>query len=69
MGEKLIQQEYVVTSPLNKELMLEAFHAQLSSTIFRELINNEKPGLKVTFTVEEIEAPDTLNTETGEADG
>ncbi len=51
----LVKQEYIVTSPYNEELMLEALQRQVSSQIFRDLINGEKAGIKVTFLVETIE--------------
>ena len=51
----LVKQEYIVTSPANEKLMLAALKSQVSSQIFRDLINGEKAGLKVTFLVETIE--------------
>jgi hypothetical protein len=40
--------------------MLESFKSQLSSAIFKELINGEKYGVKVTFSVDLIESEDDL---------
>lgn len=51
----LVKQEYIVTSPYNEKMMLDALKAQVSSQIFRDLINGEKAGIKVTFLVETVE--------------
>jgi len=56
--ERIFKQETVVTSPLSEQLMMKGFKSQLSSAIFKELINGEKFGLKVTFTVDVIEQED-----------
>ena len=47
----VLKQEYIVTSQFNREMLLESLRAQLDSMIFKELINNEKDSLKVTFTI------------------
>lgn len=54
--ERIFEQVNIVTNPFNEKMMLESFKSQLSSTIFKEVINDEKYGLKVTFTVDVIES-------------
>ena len=49
---KILKQEYTVTNPFDEKMAIEALTKQLSSTIFKELINNEKAGIKLTFSLE-----------------
>jgi len=58
---KTLEQEYIVTNPFNEKMAIKALTAQLSSTIFKELINGEKYGLRLTFTIEVIEEKLTPN--------
>jgi len=51
----ILKQEYIVTNPFNEDLAIESLKKQLSSTIFRELINNEKEAIKLTFLIEVLE--------------
>ena len=57
---KIVHQEYIVTSPWDEKLALEALKAQLSSKIFDDLINQEKAGIKLTFLLETIDEVDYL---------
>jgi hypothetical protein len=49
--EEILKQEYFVTNPFDENMALEALKSQLSSVIFKELINNEKEAIIVTFTI------------------
>jgi len=51
----ILKQEYFVTNPFNEQLTIEALRAQLSNLIFKELINDEKEAIKITFLIEVIE--------------
>jgi hypothetical protein len=51
----ILKQEYTITNPFDEEMCIEALKKQLSSTIFKELIKNEKEAVKVTFLIEVIE--------------
>jgi len=51
----ILKQEYIVTNPFDEKMAIEALEKQLSSTIFKELINNEKEAVKVTFSIEILE--------------
>jgi hypothetical protein len=48
----ILKQEYTITNPFDEKMCIEALQKQLSSTIFKELINNEKESIKVTFLIE-----------------
>jgi hypothetical protein len=52
---KILKQEYEITSPFDETMTIEALKAQLSSTIFRELIQKEKAAIKLIFTMEIID--------------
>lgn len=52
---KILKQEYIVTNPFDEEMAILALTRQLSSTIFKELIQKEKDAVKLTFTLEIIE--------------
>jgi hypothetical protein len=56
--KRVVNQEFIVTSPLNEKLSLLALQAELGSAIFKELINSEKYGLRLRFTVDVIEKND-----------
>lgn len=49
---KILKQEYTVSNSFDEKMAIEALTKQLSSTIFSELINNEKAGIKLTFSLE-----------------
>jgi len=55
---KILEQEYIVTSPFNEKMTIESLQKQLSSAIFTELINKQKHGIKLTFTLETIDEED-----------
>ena len=55
--EELLKQTYEVTSPFNEQMAIKSLQEQLSSLIFEKLINEEKYGLKLTFTVELLSEP------------
>lgn len=55
MENEILKQEYIVTSPFNEKMAIEALQAQLSSIIFKELIDGEKQGVRLAFTVYVIE--------------
>lgn len=48
---EILKQEYLVTNPFDEKMAIEALKAQLSSLIFKELINGEKDALKIAFTI------------------
>ena len=48
----LLKQEYTITNPFNEKMAIEALQKQLSSIIFKELINNEKGAIKLIFLIE-----------------
>lgn len=52
---RILKQEYTITNPFDEEMAITALTKQLSSTIFTELIQNEKDAVKLTFTLEIIE--------------
>lgn len=52
---KILKQEYIVTNPFNEDMCLESLTRQLKSRIFRDLIQNEKYGIRLTFTLETID--------------
>ena len=52
----ILKQEYIVTNAFNEQMAIEALKAQLSSTIFKELIQNENDAIKLTFSMEIIES-------------
>lgn len=52
---KIIEQEYIITSPLNKTAAFIALQQQLESTIFDELINGENEGIRLKFIIELIQ--------------
>ena len=52
---EILKQEYRITNPFNVEMAIKALQSQLSDTVFKELINNEKEEIKLTFTIEVIE--------------
>lgn len=47
--EKILEQQFFVTNPFNEKMAVEALQQQLSSKIFKELIQNEKYGLVLKF--------------------
>jgi len=49
---EILRQEYLVSNPFDEKMAIEALKAQLSSLIFKELIDGEKKALKITFTIE-----------------
>jgi hypothetical protein len=51
----ILKQEYIVSNPFNKDMAITALKDQLESTIFDELIKNEKDHVKVTFLIEVFE--------------
>jgi hypothetical protein len=55
--EEIFRQESIITSKFNETLLLDGLKSQLSSHIFRELIDGEKYGLKVTITFDVILDP------------
>jgi hypothetical protein len=55
--ETLLKQEYEITSSFNEQMAIESLKEQLGSLIFSKLINEEKYGLKLTFTVELLPEP------------
>ena len=55
---KILKQEYTITSPFDEKMAMEALQKQLSSVIFKELINNEKEAIKLTFLMEIIDGKD-----------
>lgn len=55
--DPILVQEHIITNPFNEKMMIAAFHAELSSAIFKELIQSEKDGLKVTLTIEDVIDP------------
>jgi len=52
---KILKQEYTITNPFDEKMAIQALQKQLSSTIFKELINNEKEAVKLTFLIEVID--------------
>ena len=48
----ILKQEYTIKNPFDEKMAIKALQAQLSSTIFKELINNEKDAIKLTFLIE-----------------
>ena len=48
----ILKQEYTITNPFNEKMAIEALQKQLSSIIFKELINNEKGAIKLIFLIE-----------------
>ena len=57
---RIVNQEYIVTNPFDEKLAIEALHAQLKSQIFSDLINGQKAGIKLVFTLETIETESEL---------
>ena len=57
---KILKQEYIATNPFNEQMVLNSLQSQLASLIFKELINGEKEGIRLTFTLEVIEPDDTV---------
>lgn len=47
----ILKQEYKITNPFDEKMSIEAIKQQLASAIFKELINNEKDSVKLTFTI------------------
>ena len=52
---RILKQEYIITSPFDEKMAIEGISSQLSSQIFDDLIQNEKFGIKLTFTLETID--------------
>lgn len=52
MKEKILEQIYEVTNSFNEKMMIESLHKQLRSSIFEELINNQKESIIITFKIE-----------------
>lgn len=57
---RIVKQEYIVTNPFDEKLAIEALYAQLRSQIFSDLINGEKAGIKLVFTLETVETEQEL---------
>ena len=53
--KEILKQGYTVTNKFNFEMFLESIKSQVSSKIFDELIQKEKHGLEIIFTVNLIE--------------
>lgn len=51
----ILKQEYTITNSFDESMAIKALQQQLSSTIFKELINNEKDAVKVTFLIEVVD--------------
>lgn len=43
---KVLKQEYIVTNPFDEKMAIESLSKQLSSKIFKDLIQNEKSWYK-----------------------
>ena len=52
---KILKQEYTITNPFDEKMAIEALQKQLTSIIFKELINNEKEAVKLTFLIEVVD--------------
>ena len=50
--KKILKQEYIITNQFDENMAILALTKQLSDTIFKELINNEKAAIKLTFSIE-----------------
>lgn len=57
---RITKQEYIVTSPFDERMTIEALKSQLASQIFRDVIKHEKAGIKLTFLIETIEDENDL---------
>lgn len=55
MEKQILKQEYKITNPFDEKMALEALRSQLSSVVFKELINNEKEAITLTFTLDVTE--------------
>lgn len=53
--ERIYEQSRVITSPFNEKIFLKGLKSELASKIFKELINEEKHGIKITVTMDVIE--------------
>jgi hypothetical protein len=51
----ILKQEYKITNQFDEQMAIESLKSQLSSAIFKELINNEKQSITLTFTLDVIE--------------
>ena len=57
---RIFRQEYLITSPFDEKMAFEGLRSQLSSRIFWELVNEEKGGIKLVFTLEVLETEHDL---------
>ena len=55
MALPILKQTHIVTGQHNKDMMYEALHKQVEDRIFKDLINGELCGVKVTFIIETLE--------------
>lgn len=49
---KILNQTHIITNPFNEKMFIISLQRELSSALFKELIRDEKAGLKLTITME-----------------
>jgi hypothetical protein len=52
--ERIYDNTRTITSPFNERVFMDGLRGELSSAIFKELINGEKYGIKVRITMDVI---------------
>lgn len=49
---KILKQQYDITNPFDEQMAILALKEQVSSTVFKELIQKEKEKITITFLIE-----------------
>lgn len=58
--ERVYNQKRIIDSNFNNELFLVGLKSELGDVIFKELINDEKFGVKITITMDVLETREEM---------